>query len=304
MFIEKDPELSALITCRFLYEQGADTCKELKSPWRAGIAISHFQDSVELFLRVLCSKRSVLPNTNNFGFMKMLEALRDNLESFDHYLSLEELNKARVAFKHYGVLPAPEMANRFQYQTRDYLRHASEKYFELDFYAISRVSLIQNKEIRERLTQVVSILDQSEDILERADDEKARLTLAEAVFLCREIHPLPTIEAWQLNLGEEWLRDQSLSRVYEKLNKRLDLIKGSIVTNDWGISVSEISRLQRLLPAASTTSFNQPIKFGYTGKHRLETPISTKELEECFNSILQMTLNLESKYATWDTNLT
>lgn len=73
-----------------------------------------------------------------------------------------ELNNARVAFKHYGNLPAPDEARKFQIYAQDFLRAATKAHFDKNFDNISLVDLVTNSIVRQKLKSAEVKVQQGE----------------------------------------------------------------------------------------------------------------------------------------------
>lgn len=127
--------------CEFARRPDAVSC---------GLAISLFQDSVEIYIWALVKDRSILVK-DTFTFTGNIEAVEKAGITVPDRPKLLELNKARISFKHYGNLPAPDEARKFRIYTEDFLKAAAKEHFSLDFNQISLVDLVAFADVREHL---------------------------------------------------------------------------------------------------------------------------------------------------------
>lgn len=119
-------------------------------PIACGIAVSFFQDSVEMLIWVLIKKFDV-PVTEKDGFVANLKALKDKRVALNETARIQDLNKARIGFKHNGNLPAPEDAAKYQKTTEVFLRMAFSAHFQVDFEELSLIDLVPFSDVRDRL---------------------------------------------------------------------------------------------------------------------------------------------------------
>ena len=82
------------------------------------------------------------------GFTAHLDALNKVGITVPYVAKLQELNKARVGFKHYGNLPARDEAKKHQNYVEDFLIVATSEHFGITFDDLSLVDLVADEEIR------------------------------------------------------------------------------------------------------------------------------------------------------------
>jgi hypothetical protein len=129
-------------------------------PISCGLAISLFQDSVELYLWGLIKERDV-PVNENSGFTRYLDAFANNAISIPFKTRLLELNKARVSFKHYGILPAHNEAAKFKQFTETFLYTAMNEHFGIDYEMLSLVDLVGYENVRNELRNAEASIEGS-----------------------------------------------------------------------------------------------------------------------------------------------
>jgi hypothetical protein len=119
-------------------------------PVSVGIAISMFQDAVEIYVWTLVKERNVATK-DQAGFVSNLDAVQKAGINMPHSAKLLELNKARVGFKHYGNLPASAEAGKFRMYVEGFLQAAMREHFAVRFDELSLADLVSDNEIREHL---------------------------------------------------------------------------------------------------------------------------------------------------------
>ena len=121
-------------------------------PVASGLAISLLQDAVELYTWTLCKAKSVpLTKLDTIGLVSQLEAVKNFGITMPGVAALQDLNKARVGFKHNGNLPHPPEALKHRASVEALLREAMCDHFAVDFDSLSMVDLIENDDIRGHL---------------------------------------------------------------------------------------------------------------------------------------------------------
>lgn len=128
----------------------ASSYADRADPVSAGIAISMFQDAVEIYVWTLIKERNVVTK-DQAGFVSNIEAVQKAGINIPFSAKLLELNKARVGFKHYGNLPASAEAGKFRTYVEDFLNAAMLEHFAARFDELSLVDLVSDNEIRQHL---------------------------------------------------------------------------------------------------------------------------------------------------------
>ena len=139
--------ISQLIISKKLYHEG---CRQLSlnDPVSDGLAVSLFQDAVEIYIWTLIKERNIDVGKNP-EFTNNLGSISTSGASVPLKAKILELNKARVNFKHYGNLPAHRDAEKFRGYAQDFLAQACLEHFGISFNDISSIDLIISSELRE-----------------------------------------------------------------------------------------------------------------------------------------------------------
>jgi hypothetical protein len=178
--------LSQLLLSKRLFLEGRDYSRR-GDPVSCGLAISLFQDSVELYLWALIKERNISVRENS-GFTKYLDVIEENQIIIPFRAKLLDLNKARVNFKHYGILPATEEAIKYLAYTEDFLKDAMEAHFSIDYDALSIVDLVIYDDVREELRVVERLKVES-----KLADAASHLAIVKSMLLGRLDKHVPRV---------------------------------------------------------------------------------------------------------------
>jgi hypothetical protein len=121
------------------------------------MAISLFQDSVEMFVWILIKEQSIAVK-EGASFVSNLDTISKSEYKLPYIAKMHDLNKARIGFKHYGNLPAEEEAKRFHGYVEEFLRLSFLKFFDIDFDNISLADLIVDDQIRDKIKSAESLI--------------------------------------------------------------------------------------------------------------------------------------------------
>jgi soluble cytochrome b562 len=157
--------------------QESERLIERSSVAMIGLAICTAQDAVELFLRSVIKEHDIAIRDQD-GFTVLLDAI-DKAAASDQMkvpfrAKVLELNKARVAFKHYGLAPELAASRRLVAYASDFFAEACQRFFGFDFAELSLVDEVQNDVVR-------SALKRAEQAIEQGELREAQCATAEAV---------------------------------------------------------------------------------------------------------------------------
>ena len=144
-----------LILARYVLQQAEGALKSANS-FSAGVAISLVQDAVELMILAIARALRVDSREQSFmGNWQAIEKAPDNEEKIKLPLhsAMAALNKIRVNFKHYGVLPDADEVVRHSAYAREFFEIAVRDFFGVELETISLVDLIRDSNVREQLTK-------------------------------------------------------------------------------------------------------------------------------------------------------
>lgn len=243
--------IEQLLLTKRLFEEGKKYSLQ-NDPVSAGLAISLFQDSVESVIW-LVTKELGLNVKEKESFTVLLDKVHQELDDnqsikIPHKAKIQELNKARVNFKHYGILPDKSEANKFHGYTEAYLRAIFELYFKKDFDDISMSDLIASNEIRLLIKQAeknLSIKDYKSCVNEIA---KAKTKIFYKIKLF-----VPEVDINLVNIAS--LFDRQISSqvrdVFKYMYDYMKVLREISIINIFGISIKEYNHVLQILPHAN-----------------------------------------------------
>lgn len=167
--------ITQLLLTKRLFMEGTEFAKRPDAV-SCGIAISLLQDAVEMLIWLLIKERGIAVKDGS-TFTANLDLVQKSGISIPEAPKLQELNKARVGFKHYGNLPAPDEAKKFHTYVEDFLRSTTMNHFNQNFDEISLVDLVPFPEIRSRLKCAEAHIEKAEfnEAVKEASIAKAEL---------------------------------------------------------------------------------------------------------------------------------
>jgi len=146
--------IQQLLLAKYLYQKGNEILSR-QNPISSGLAISLFQDSVEILIWTIAKEFEASVNDNEpfFRLWDSIKSAKKNLNQTELPLKAKmiEMNKARVNFKHYGNLPDPSEALKFLAYTEEFLRTSMELFFNTKFGDVSFADLINNVQVKDKI---------------------------------------------------------------------------------------------------------------------------------------------------------
>jgi hypothetical protein len=242
--------IEQLLLTKRLFQEG-EKYSSSNDPISAGLAISLFQDSVESVIW-LATKELGVNVKDNESFTGLLDKVHQELDAKKSIkiplkAKILELNKARVNFKHYGILPDVSQASKFSGYTENYLITIFELYFNKDFNDISMSDLIASDEVRLLIKQAeenLSIKDYNSCVAEIA---KAKTILFYKIKLF-----IPEVDRNMVNVAVLFDREISsqIRNVFKYMSDYMNLLREISIVNLCGVSVKEYSHFIKIVPYA------------------------------------------------------
>lgn len=258
-----------LLLSKYLFLRGSDALRE-NGRYSAGLAVSLFQDAVESIISTVAKElgASVPPNTTFHSYWDLVKKT-PNAQGRELPPSgkMVELNAARVAFKHHGVVPAQEAAANLELHTEEFLTEATRRFFSLDFATLSLVSFLSDKEAAEFLTAAETALKNGDVNGALEECAKCFSVVSQPVgFLVPAIgHDLSSA------IGHASADGRAHAAVIGALEKAHAALRKVVVTTALGLSVVDYTRFCALLPSAA--------RFG-SGKFQIIWSPMTRTLED------------------------
>lgn len=273
-----------LILCKRLMLEGESyACCD--DPISSGISISLFQDSIEMAVWAIVKKND-LQVKDGSSFTTNIDLLSKNNIGVPHKAKILELNKARVNFKHYGLLPDLNESKRFQIYAEDFLRHVFLNFFEKDYDNISLVDLVPFKDVAEKLKDAeIFIRDKN------FNDASVSIGIAKEILFSYLDKHLPHINKDIKELDILFRKDKfspSLKKPFEKLVDYLEQTREHILVSMFRLNLQDYTFIKRNVPKA--------IRVG-TGEWKVFSDLRMKTKEECkkaINCIVNLSIKVDT----------
>ncbi|MDN7877766.1 hypothetical protein [Burkholderia aenigmatica] len=245
-------ELKQLVLCKQLYNE-AEGFLSRKEGVGAGLAISIAQDSVELFLRAIIKQ---LPSTGGRPpeeFVKCMDHIDASAEQTGVKVPFRarmlELNKARVNFKHYGLVPSDSDAARLLGYAEQFFEEATPQFFSCEFSNVSLSDLITLPEARQKV-KAAELAESQGDIGEALGASAEAVEIAASELLRRlqppEVMFLPNELRAVLGLNGERQFENFIASQFDRANRASLALALSLNLNDLARFRGIVPSVQRL----------------------------------------------------------
>jgi len=194
-----------------------------------------------MYLWALIKEREVKVKEGS-SFTANIEALQKAGAVISHTAKLMELNKARVGFKHYGNLPAPDEARKFQTYVEDFLRTSFSEHFSKNFDEISLVDLVSFGDVRERLKNAETLAAAG-----KFEESVSEAAIAKAMLFSRLDHFVPRVDR-NLNDMDSLLRPGV--KCFQYLTGYLELLRETALASLLRLPLQDYTFVRTRLPSA------------------------------------------------------
>lgn len=241
--------IEQLLLSKRLFQEGEKYSLQ-NDPISAGLAISLFQDSIESVIW-LATKELGLDVKEKENFTVLLDKVHQELDKLSIKIPLKakilELNKARVSFKHYGILPDISEANKFHGYAETYLITIFELYFKKDFDDISMSDLIASDKVRLLIKEAeknFSIKDYKSCV--------AEIAKAKAILFSQIKFSIPEVDRNMVNIAALFDRQISsqIRDIFKYISDYMKMLRDISIINLCSISVKEYNHFIKVLPSA------------------------------------------------------
>lgn len=139
--------IDRIVCAKYMFENGTQIL-DRGAPYAAGMTVLTFQDSVEMTLRAIAEHIHAQIRENS-AFHNILDEIdKVGVAQLTHRTALNQLNKARVGFKHMGLAPRDEDVRKFRRDLEGFFPNAVSSFLGVDFDRLSLASLIRHKRTR------------------------------------------------------------------------------------------------------------------------------------------------------------
>jgi hypothetical protein len=278
--------ISQLLLAKRLYICGSQYA-EAPDPISAGMAISLFQDSIEIFCWSVLKQldAQVKENTPFISFFDLIEKAPKNKESkkLPFKAKIMELNKARINFKHYGNLPDISEARKFKEYTEEFLRVSFNSFFDSDFDSISLAQLIPFNDVRISIEAAEKAL-----LYQNIKECLCELSKAKRQLFNKFAGYLPEVNRNLVEADRIFERATKSSgvRIFSYLSEYLNTLRNLNFVALCGVSIKQYLLLERTLPFAFQADAGN-WHFTFTSSKP-----STDDIDKLINIMINLALKL------------
>lgn len=281
--------LDRLICSKYIFHKGVEIL-DRGGPFSSGLGVLHFQDAVEMVLRIVaehlhCSLKE------NAAFNQIIDLIDSSgSNKITHRSALNQLNKARINFKHFGLEPKHEDVIKFRHDLEGFFPNVLKSFLDVDFFLISLTNLIEHR-------RTENFLNKAEKLIQDMNYRDSICSSAIAFAIFNSHHNKETDKYWRDPFRKvkdteikEWV--ESIEKLVLDQQAQLNLIMN-------GINLSDYRKFQRCVPIVHLTVAGTYRVTYLGGWGQLEPSLETALF--CYNfvidAILLMKANkLPSKY--------
>jgi len=209
--------------------------------------VLHFHDAAEMALRVIaeylnCSLKE------NAAFNQIIDAIDSISNSkISHRIALNQINKSRINFKHFGLEPKYEDAYKFSCDLEGFFPVALNSFLDIDFYSISLASLIGHVRTENFLNDAERLIGENKYL------ESISASAAAFEIFCSH---------YKMKLGKyrrnRFLRlqstDPSLERWIDKIDQVIEDQQSKLDLIILGINLADYRRFKKYTPGVHLTN--------------------------------------------------
>ncbi len=238
--------MNRLVCAKVLFLNGVDVI-DRSTPFGEALALLSFQDAVEMTLGAVADHRHIAKPAKEF--LDQIKNVQESLgKDLPYWTGMNQLNKARVALKHHGILPSQDTLAKARGDTEGFILNLVREAFGMDFRTLSMASLVDHN-------RTANWLRKAESYATTGDDAECLNACAIALALFRRAY-LPShsqrqyetiLRTSQSRRGEPYIQD-GIFRLVETLEKDIDELRERLEWVSSGISISDYERFRRMTP--------------------------------------------------------
>ena len=271
-----------------------------------GLAVLALHDSVELFLQVIAEAYGV--TKPDIRFMEYWPLLKGSLD-LTQMSSMRNLNKARVNFKHHGIMPSKQQTEDFVANVATFFDDNSKLAFDINFEEIDLIDLVKNQSTKQLLkasrVHLVSgdlgIASEKcamafEILLDEYAERKLDATHETPFYFVEDMQWLktPFMRLDNLITGDRHLIKQ-LEDFINKVQKSLESIGVAVKISSFGIEYRKYIKFKYLTPIVVRTYRNRNNRLDPSNYDAYKPPskLTRENIEYCIDFVIQAALKLD-----------
>ena len=277
------PLLERLVVAKYLVKQAREVLAS-SAPFSAGVAVGQLQDATELFLRVL-AEHFHAQLRERVAFDQLVEAIADVIPApLTHRTSLNQLNKARVNFKHFALEPRREDAEKLLHDIESFFPETMKSVLSVDYATLSLNCLLQHQRTENWLRDAEHRID--------AGDPQGAIDAAAIAFAVFRRYLGIVVERVKLDRfgrhRDSDLRDliDAIQDEFHDIHSQLDLMLAGI----------NLSQYRLFLTFAPTVAFFQAGTYSLSGRRRDVAEPSKDQAAICLSFVVDSALALKKSH--------
>jgi hypothetical protein len=231
-----------LVCAKYIFQRGSEQVDK-GGVYSDGLAVLHFQDAAEMVLRIFaehlhCSIKE------SIAFNQLIEEIdKAGKGTLTHRTALNQLNKSRTNFKHFGLQPKHEDVVKFQRDLDGFFSTSLYTFLDLDFDSLSLINLVAH-------CRVKIYLKKSEELFNSDDYQGAVGASATAFFLYQKYAGSIADGVKISGVNDDNGSNRSL---ISGIEGSLNSIQDQINTIMLGINLGDYRRFTRYVPQVQVT---------------------------------------------------
>jgi hypothetical protein len=257
------------------------------------VSILMFHDAVELYLQLASEQSNV--SKPGLGFMEYWTLLEPEIsQELAEKESMRRLNKARVDFKHYGILPSRLEIEGFRASVNNFLETMTPILFGIEFTSITMVNLVQCAEARASFIESTKLSEQGK--YEEALD-KIAVSFVQLID-DYENRKRTTFGASPFSFGESFdflnsffmgIKGGDFARFVDKVGDSIEALQDAVRLLSLGLDYRRFAKFR-----LSTPPVRKIVGGGYTiGRIAREKPATNDECGFCYDFVIESALRLQ-----------
>lgn len=241
------PLIERVVVSKYLLRRARETLAS-SSPFVSGLTVLQLHDATEMLLRVVAEHLHTQIKERS-SFDQIVNAVASVATTpLKHRSALNQLNKARVNFKHFGLEPKKEDAQKLLLDMESFYPETVKTLLREDFDAISLSSLAGHRRTENWLAKAETALESGE-----YDEAVRASTVAFEIYR----HHLKRDPDYFFALhGIDRLVDSELQELIDEIKKKLLEHQSQLDFIMDGINLAEYRRFLRYAPHVMMTGAN------------------------------------------------
>ncbi len=233
--------LERIVYAKYLFHQGCESM-EKNLPITDGMAVLSFQDAVEMLLRTI-AEHVQASLKDGAAFNLIIDKIDEDSDThkkgkIPQRIALIQLNRARVSFKHSGLLPNTSDVHKLRQNTELFFHTALQQFFGLTLDEVSLVQLIKRHRVKNHLLEAERYFYQ---------DQFVDCINSTAKALALLLHNVSeTIELKDSPLGR--FDDRKIETAMTAIQKQFQEHQEYLNILKFGINLAEYERFKSLSP--------------------------------------------------------